>query len=58
VIDFAASVHKDFVTGLKSARIWGSPLSAVPSSGSAKHPGQPVERDHPLADGDVVELHR
>lgn len=57
VLDFAGAVHKDFLTSLKSARIWGSPLSASPA-GSAKHPGQSVERDHLLADGDVVELHR
>ena len=57
VIDLAGMVHKDFLTGLKSARIWGSPLSPGPS-GSAKYPGQSVERDHLLADGDVVELHR
>jgi ribosome-interacting GTPase 1 len=50
-------VHKDFLTSLKSARVWGSPLSVSPS-GSAKHPGQAVERDHLLADGDIVELHR
>jgi ribosome-interacting GTPase 1 len=50
-------VHKDFLTGLKSSRVWGSPLSPGPS-GSAKYPGQSVERDHLLADGDVVELHR
>jgi ribosome-interacting GTPase 1 len=57
VIDFAASVHKDFLTGMKSARVWGSPLSASPA-GSAKYAGQAVERDHVLLDGDVVELHR
>jgi ribosome-interacting GTPase 1 len=57
VIDLAGMVHKDFLTSLKSARVWGSPLSSDPS-GSAKYPGQSVERDHLLADGDVVELHR
>ena len=50
-------VHKDFLTSLKSARVWGSAISAGPS-GSAKHPGQAVERNHRLADGDIVELHR
>jgi ribosome-interacting GTPase 1 len=49
-------VHKDFVTSLKSARVWSSLISAGPH-GSAKYPGQSVERDHVLADGDVVELH-
>jgi small GTP-binding protein len=57
VIDLAGMVHKDFLTCMKSARIWGSPLSARPS-GSAKYAGQAVERDHLLEDGDVVELHR
>jgi ribosome-interacting GTPase 1 len=57
LLDFAGTVHKEFLTGLKSARIWGSPLSAHPS-GSAKYAGQAVERDHLLEDGDVVELHR
>jgi small GTP-binding protein len=57
VLDLAGRVHKDFLTGLKSARIWGSPFSATPS-GSARYPGQSAERDHILADGDVVELHR
>jgi ribosome-interacting GTPase 1 len=56
VLDLAGMVHKDFLTSLKSARIWGSPISANPS-GSAKYPGQAVERDHLLTDGDVVELH-
>ncbi len=47
VADFAAKVHQDFITGLKSARIWGAGVYA----------GQQVGRDHPLEDGDVVELH-
>jgi uncharacterized protein len=46
VHDFAAHVHKDFASGLKQARVWGS----------ARFPGQAVARDHPLRDGDVVEL--
>jgi ribosome-interacting GTPase 1 len=57
VLDLAGMVHKEFMTTLKSARVWGSALSPSPS-GSAKHPGQAVERDHVLADGDIVELHR
>jgi small GTP-binding protein len=57
VLDLAGMVHKEFLATLKSARIWGSALSACPS-GSAKHSGQAVERDHRLADGDIVELHR
>jgi ribosome-interacting GTPase 1 len=57
VLDLAGMVHKDFLTGLKSSRVWGSAISFSPN-GSAKYPGQAVERDHVLADGDVVELHR
>ena len=48
VLDFAAAVHRDLPAKLKSARIWGP---------SARFPGQSVERDHTLADSDVVELH-
>ncbi|HEV3145884.1 MAG TPA: GTPase [Gemmataceae bacterium] len=47
VLDFAGRVHKDFVTGLKTARIWGSGV----------FDGQPVGREHVLHDKDVVELH-
>jgi ribosome-interacting GTPase 1 len=46
VLDFAAHVHKDFARGLKQARVWGS----------ARFPGQAVGKEHPLQDGDVVEL--
>ena len=45
--DAAASVHKDFRTRLKYARLWGS----------GKHDGIMVKRDHILEDGDVIELH-
>ena len=48
VLDFAAAVHRDLPAKLKSARIRGP---------SARFPGQSVERDHTLADSDVVELH-
>jgi len=44
--EFASKVHKDFVEGLKSARVWGTGV----------HDGQMVGRDHVLQDGDVVEL--
>src|SRR5579864_1667116 len=47
VIDFAGRVHKDFITGLKNARIWGTGV----------FDGQPVGREHVLHDKDVVELH-
>lgn len=47
VLDFAASVHKDFARNLQYARIWGS----------GKFDGQRVQRDCVLQDGDIVELH-
>jgi len=47
VLDMAAAVHKDFAENLKQARVWGS----------ARFPGQSVERTHVLRDGDIVELH-
>jgi ribosome-interacting GTPase 1 len=43
----AASVHKDFASKLKYARIWGS----------GKHDGIMARRDHVLQDGDIIELH-
>ena len=45
--DAAADVHKDFLSKLKYARVWGS----------GKHDGLMVKRDHVLQDGDVIELH-
>ena len=47
LMDFAATVHKDFVQHLRFARVWG------------KHhlDGAQIGRDHVLEDGDVVELH-
>ncbi|NIA13189.1 MAG: TGS domain-containing protein [Nitrospiraceae bacterium] len=47
VAEFAERVHKDFLTGFKTARIWGTGV----------HDGQQVGRDHVLYDGDIVELH-
>jgi ribosome-interacting GTPase 1 len=47
VLDMAGRVHRDFPDKLKSARVWGS----------ARFPGQSVEKDYQLADGDIVELH-
>jgi hypothetical protein len=47
VEDVARLVHKDLARALKYARVWGK-------SGFG---GQHVGRDHPVADGDVVELH-
>jgi ribosome-interacting GTPase 1 len=47
VEDVARLVHKDLSRSLKYARVWGK-------SGL---PGQQVGREHPVEDGDVVELH-
>lgn len=45
--DLAVKIHKDFVTKMKFAKIWGT----------AVFDGQMVQRDHVLRDGDVVEIH-
>jgi ribosome-interacting GTPase 1 len=45
--DVAGLVHKDFVEGLKFARVWGS----------AVHDASVVKGDYVLHDQDVVELH-
>lgn len=47
VFDLAHLIHKDIAATFRFARVWGS----------AKFDGQQVERDHPLADRDVVEIH-
>jgi ribosome-interacting GTPase 1 len=47
LVEMAGLVHRDFVEGLKSARIWGTGV----------YDGQTVKRDHVLHDKDVVELH-
>ena len=47
VLDLAREIHKDFMTNLKFARIWGS----------SRFDGQTVQRDFVLQDGDVVEFH-
>ncbi|KUE89844.1 GTPase [Cupriavidus necator] len=47
VLDVALQVHPDLASTFKFARIWGS----------GKFSGQQVGADHPVADGDVVELH-
>ena len=44
--DLAGKIHKDFVSGLKFARVWGK----------AVYDGQMVQRDHVLEDGDIVEI--
>jgi hypothetical protein len=47
VQDLARAVHKDVAERLRYARIWGN----------ARFDGQQVDREHVLADRDVVELH-
>ena len=47
VLDVAAAIHKDIAANLKRARIWGANV----------YVGQPVQRDHVLADRDIIELH-
>jgi uncharacterized protein len=46
-LDVAAWVHHDLAASFVGARVWGP---------SARFPGQRVGRDHPVADGDVVEI--
>jgi len=45
--DVARMVHRDLMHTFKYARVWGA----------SGHPGQQVGREHPVADGDVVEIH-
>jgi len=47
VEDVARLMHKDLAQSLKYAHVWGK----------TAFDGQHVGRDHPVADGDVVELH-
>lgn len=47
VHDVAALVHRDIAAALKFARVWGT----------ATFDGQQVGADHPVEDGDVLELH-
>jgi ribosome-interacting GTPase 1 len=47
LLELAGLVHKDFLEGLKFARVWGT----------AVHPGTPVKGDYVLQDKDIVELH-
>ncbi len=46
-LDAVQTVHRDFVERLKYVRIWGS----------GRFEGQKVPADHPLEDGDVIEIH-
>jgi ribosome-interacting GTPase 1 len=45
--DVARMVHRDLMHTFKYARVWSA----------SGHPGQQVGREHPVADGDVVEIH-
>jgi uncharacterized protein len=45
--ELAGKIHKDFVSKLKFAKIWGAGV----------YDGQMVQRDYVLQDGDVVEIH-
>ncbi len=47
VADLAERIHKDLLASMKFARVWGR----------AAFDGQTVQRDHVLAEGDVVEIH-
>ena len=47
VEQFALKIHKDIATKMKYARIWGKNVFA----------GQKVQRNHPLEDKDILEVH-
>ena len=47
VLDLCKDIHKEFLTNLKYAKVWGS----------AKFDGQKVQRDYVLQDKDIVEIH-
>ena len=47
VLDVARLVHREIADGLRFARMWGRNVLD----------GQQTGPDHPVADGDVVELH-
>lgn len=47
LLEMAGQVHKDYLQGLKFARVWGS----------AVHDGTTVKGDYVLHDQDIVELH-
>jgi hypothetical protein len=47
VEDVAELVHKDLARSIKYARLWGK----------SGFDGHHVGRNHPVADGDVIELH-
>ncbi len=47
VTDVADSIHHDLAASFAAARVWGP---------SARFEGQRVGRDHPVADGDTIEI--
>jgi len=47
VLDAVRAIHREFADRLKYVRIWGS----------GRFDGQQVPSDHPLEDGDVIEVH-
>jgi len=47
LLDMAKSVHRDFASKLKFARLWSK----------NQYNGQKINRDYILQDGDIVELH-
>ncbi|MFH1845856.1 MAG: TGS domain-containing protein [bacterium] len=47
VIDVARMIHRDLARNLRFARVWGS----------GKFDGQQVGKEHPVRDGDVLEIH-
>jgi small GTP-binding protein len=47
VADVATAIHKELGASCRTARLWGP---------SARFPGQQVGRDHPVQDGDAVEI--
>ena len=48
VHDVARLIHKDFARALKYAKLWGR---------NGRFSGQQVGRDHPVNDGDIIEVH-
>jgi len=47
IADLAARIHNDLLPTMKFARVWGKSAFS----------GQAVQKDHVLAEGDVVEIH-
>lgn len=47
ILELASKIHQEIAAHLKFARVWGQGV----------YDGQPVQREHVLHDGDIVELH-